>query len=126
VDFAVRFRCDFLELFLIPTTLSSEGTNVQVSSFIKTTCIMLLNKISLEFPGFRYYLAIVCPHSNDSSPHFIKFGTLETSLEGRTCNNQHDVHAYNFESHPSFHWVKSKFQKEHKYAIHPEGQCECV
>lgn len=124
VEFSIRFRCEFLELLLTPSSTSSEEMNVQVSSFLKTTCIKLLNNICMDFRGLRYNLAIVCPFSEGSRPHFIKFSTLETSLSGHSCDTRRckfNTDGYDLESHPAFHWVKSEFQGDRKYAIHPEG-----
>ena len=129
-EFAIRFRCDFLELFLNPTSsIHSEDIDIEVSSFVKTTCIKLLNhKVCVDFPGLRYDLAIVCPRSDGLRPHFIKFGTLENSLKGHKCNARlcdfnSSTDSIDHESHPAFHWVKSGFSDNDKYAIHPEGRC---
>ena len=85
----------------------------------------LLNKLALnEFRGLRYSLAVVCPFSTGEYPDFIRFDTLDTSLENKRC-----IDGCSFSGHPAdfdsnrdvYKWVTTGFADEAKHALHPDG-----
>lgn len=108
---SVRFRCQYLELFV--TGVST--THKEVYSLLKTSCVIVLNKMCTEFEGLKFTLAIVCPKSEDSL-HFAKFDPTVPSghLTCDECNHEFDT-----SSHPAGQWVLSAYID---HLVYPSGK----
>ena len=111
---SVRFRCEYLEIFL--TGVTKDRT---VYSVLKTSCIQVLHKLCADYEALRYRLAIVCPESEEGEPHFIMFDPVvpHISITCDECDHKCDV-----SSHPAGNWVSSAYLGDVKTAIHPKGE----
>lgn len=111
VIITIRFRSDFLELFITSKSACSEDIYIQIYDFLKKSCVMALN--NMEFRGLHYNLAIVCPESEKSGLHFIKFRHNETSLlHGCSLDDCKFNGNKDLDSHPAIHWVNTDSQRE--------------
>lgn len=105
VEVSIRFRSDLFELFISPESPFSKEENVEISAFLKTACIQVLNNLDGRRPH-SIYLAIVCScGERPSPPHFIQIPLSLREIHG-VIKCQHGSTC--LDSHPAIHWLKAK------------------
>ena len=122
---SVRFRCNYLELFVTHShgVTVPKTTVTALYSLLKTVCIELLHEMCLG-SVLRYDLAIVCPDSEKDKPHFMIFDPLEVSEQTTIlyCNYGSHMCDHDITSHPARNWVRAAYTGNSKNAIHPNGK----